>query len=118
MKQDELVNQLVTALDAQLFWLIWQFILIGAIILLLKIVIEALVAHLMFVIDAHVSIGTFIRVYGQEGYIKEVGVFTITIRTDEGFVRIPTKEWRSCKYTLLCKDVNFGRRKTDEEAKG
>ena len=102
-------------MNINLWSLVVQFILVGTILLLLKNVVEALVAHIMFRLDKHISIGTEVRVYGEEGYIRDVSVFTITVETNEGFIRIPTREWKSSRYVVMRTYLNMGRRKSDRK---
>lgn len=113
------IAKAITDIMGDRLWdLLFQFVIIGTILLLLKNVIEALVSHIMFRIDKHISIGTQVEVYGTVGYIKEVGIFTITVATEKGFIRIPTKMWRFSEYSIIrnhCLDLK--RRSTDIKEK-
>ena len=77
------------------------FIIGATIILLLKTIAEAAAGYIQIRMDKHIAIGSVIEVYGKKGRIKELSMFTITIETDCGFIRIPTKSWRTSQYFIL-----------------
>jgi len=115
MNEMELTQSISTLLNGKVWYLMVQFIAIGTIILTLKNTIEALVATIQIRLDKHLSIGDELRVYGKEGYIKGIGLFTLTVATQYGFIRIPTKMWKNTQYELKRTTLGFKRRASDHK---
>lgn len=95
------INKMVDVIHQQFTILVIDMILALIIMLLLKIIAEHVAGHIMFRMDKHTSIGSPVEVYGKRGRIKEVSLFNITIETECGYIRIPTKHWKASKYILL-----------------
>jgi len=108
-------NQIIIALNqvfqTKIFEMMFLFIITVTIMLLLKVVAEALVGYVQFILNQHISIGSPIEIYGKYGRIKELNIFTITVETDCGYIRVPTKLWRSSRFIALKDKVLYDRRK-------
>lgn len=94
--------------------IIVSFLIAAVLLMLLKIVAEAITGYIQLRLDQHVALESAVEVYGKRGILKEVSLFTVTIETECGFVRVPTKSWRSSRFLIL-KDRNelLKRRKED-----
>jgi len=111
------VSEIVEAvIKTKVHILITNLIFAGVILMLLKIVAEAVSGYIMFRSDMHICIGSPVEVYGKKGRIVEAGFFAITIETECGFIRVPTKDWRSSKYLIL-KDSMVLRNRRSEDIK-
>lgn len=110
--------EIITALDqifkTNILSLVGSFIFATTVFMLLKMVAESLTGYIQFRLDKHLAIGSPIEVYGKQGRIDDITIFTITVQTDCGFIRVPTKSWRASKFIVL-KDnlVLRNRRKGD-----
>ena len=94
------------------------FIVAATVMLLLKIIAEAIAGHIQFRLDKHISIGSPVEIYGKKGRVRDVTLFTITVETDCGFIRIPTKSWRASKFLMLKDQIFFyNKRKEDKKNK-
>ena len=110
------IIELMNKLDEQVVFIVMKFLLGVIILMLLKTVAENIVGYLMFRFDGHISIGTPVDIYGKKGRIKEASIFTISIETDCGYIRVPCKYWRTSKAILLKDDLNLrNRRSTDRQ---
>jgi len=114
MNSSEII-ELINKLDEQIVYMIIKF-MIGIIILMLfKIIAENIVGYIMFRIDEHINIGAPVEVYGKKGRIKETSLFVITIETDCGYIRIPTKDWRTCKAIILKDQLMLHNRRLNDD---
>ena len=84
----EALNQVI---QTQIFEMIVMFIVVATIMMLLKVVAEGLTGYIQFRLDKHIAIGSPIEIFGKKGIIKEISVFTITVETECGYIRVPTK---------------------------
>lgn len=111
-------QEIVTALDqiwkTNITELVITFILTATVLLLLKIVAEALAGYIQFRLDKHIAIGSAVEIYGKVGRIKEISIFTITVETECGFIRTPTKTWRTSRFIAFKNKVKWDRRKGDK----
>ena len=98
-------KEIVDALDqiqkTNIDSLIISFLMAVVVLMLLKIVAEAITGYIQFRLDQHIAIGSPVEIYGKKGRIREVTIFTITIETSCGFIRVPTKAWRVSKFISL-----------------
>lgn len=113
---EELMLVLKQILQINLFDVIFLFIITATVFMLLKIVAESLAGYIQFRLDKFISIGSPVEIYDKKGRIKGVTIFTVTVETDCGFIRIPTKTWRNSKFlTLKDQMILHTRRKDDKE---
>jgi len=90
-------------------------VLISAVaLMLLKIVAEAVAGWVQLRLDQHIAIGSSVEIYGKQGRIKEVSIFTVTVETECGFIRVPTKLWKASKFITLKNKVPHNRRLEDK----
>ncbi len=94
--------------------LVISFLIVVVVLMLLKVVAEGIVGYIQIRLDRHIALGSPVEVYSKRGKIKEITLFTITIETDCGFVRIPTKLWRGSRFLSLKNKVPHDRRKDDK----
>jgi len=111
-------KEIVEALDqiqkTNIDSLIISFLVTVVVLMLLKVVAEAITGYIQFRLDQHIAIGSPVEIYGKKGRIREVTVFTITIETECGFIRVPTKSWRVSKFISLKNIVPHNRRLEDK----
>lgn len=93
--------------------IVFTFVLSAVVLLLLRTVAEAAAGFIQLRLDQHLAIGSLVEVYGRQGFIKQVSLFTITIETDSEFIRIPTKQWRFIEMFILKNPPIRDRRKDD-----
>ncbi len=98
---NEIIIAIQQIIKTNIVGLVITFVLIATFFLLLKVIAEALAGYIQFRLDQYISIGSPIEIYGKKGRIKEVSIFTITIETRCGFVRVPTKLWRASRFLIL-----------------
>jgi len=112
-------QEVLTALDqiqkTNIDSIIISFLIAAVALMLLKIVAEAISGYIQFRLDQHIAIGSPVEIYGKKGRIREVTVFTITIETECGFIRVPTKSWRVSKFISLKNIVPHNRRLEDKK---
>lgn len=113
-KPDDIINALDQILKTNITSLVVTFILAATVLLLLKIVAEALAGYIQFRLDRHIAIGSAVEIFGKVGRIKEISIFTITVETECGFIRTPTKTWRASRFLALKNVVSWDRRKEDK----
>jgi hypothetical protein len=112
-------QEVITALEqiqkTNIDSIIVSFLIAAVALMLLKIVAEAITGWVQLRLDQHIAIGTTVEVYGKKGRIKEISVFTITIESQCGYIRVPTKAWRASRFLIL-KDTQklHNRRKEDK----
>jgi len=94
--------------------IIISFLIAAVTLMLLKIIAEAIAGYIQFRLDKHIAIGSDVEIFGKAGRIKEITIFTITVETDCGFIRVPTKSWRSSRFIALKNRVLWDRRKDDK----
>ena len=98
-------QEIVKALDQILMSNIWSLMLsfiAGATLLMtLKVVSEAITGHIQFILDKYIAVGSLIEIFGKQGRIKTASIFTVTVETECGYIRIPFKDFRSSRYVLL-----------------
>lgn len=110
----EVINALDQIQTSNIHSIIISFLIAAVVLMLLKIVAEAIAGFIQLRLDQHVALGSAIEIYGKRGRIKEVSLFTVTIETDCGFVRVPTKSWRSSRFLILKDRAQLrNRRSTD-----
>lgn len=97
----ELVKQTLDVFHSKFYVVIFDFIVVAVVILTLKNVAEHIAGFIMIRLDKYISIGSKVKVYDVVGEITCVGLFNVTVETEEGFIRVPTKSWRTSKYMLL-----------------
>ncbi len=91
-----------------------SFLIAAVALMLLKLIAEAITGYIQLRLDQHIAIGSPVEVYGKKGRIKDVNIFTVTIETQCGFIRIPTKSWRTSKFINLKDELVLqNRRKSD-----
>jgi len=98
--------------------IIISFLIAAVALMLLKIVAEAVAGWVQLRLDQHIAIGSSVEIYGKKGRIKEVTIFTVTVETECGFIRVPTKSWRASKFITLKNKVPHNRRVEDKLIKG
>jgi len=88
----------------------------AVIVLLLKDMIQGTVSYILFRLDPYVGLGTPVELYGDTvGRICDASMFTIVVETENGFIRLPTRRWRSIKCMVLKDRFLRDRRKKDIE---
>jgi hypothetical protein len=93
-----------------------SFLIAAVALMLLKIIAEAITGYIQVRLDQHIAIGSPVEIYGKKGRISAFTIFTITVETQCGFIRVPTKSWRTSKFiTLKDKLVLHNRRKDDDK---
>lgn len=97
------IQDMFAVILSNYIYFILLFVLTGAFIVLLKHCSESLAGYISIVSDKYISVGTPIKINGYEGIIKHIGVFTIVIETINGYVRMPTKNWRKTHIMVLKK---------------
>lgn len=112
MDAADILNAINQLAQTKIHYLMMSFLFTTTIFMLLKTVAEAISGFIQFRLDKHLSIGSPVEVYGHRGRIKEISVFTITIKIANGYIRIPTKSWRTSKYIVIrepdLEDINEG----------
>ena len=98
---DKLIIDLITKIEPQLFYLLIKLMLAGLAILLLKGVLENLVAWIQFSLNKRLGIGVRVMVRGKVGKISWYSSKWIFVETDEGEIIIPTKNWSREQWTVL-----------------
>jgi len=98
--------------QTQLLSIILHLLVLAVALAIIKSAAESILGYLQFLFDKHISINSPVIVYGKKGRIKFVSLFNVTVKTDCGWVRIPTKSWKSSKYILL-KDGLYLENKVD-----
>jgi len=98
---EKLVIDLITKIEPQLFYLLIKLMLAGLAILLLKGVLENLVAWIQFSLNKRLGIGVRVMVRGKIGKISWFNSKWIFVETDDGEIIIPTKRWMLEKWTVL-----------------
>jgi len=106
MDVDAVVLKMVEQFDTQLLTLLFKLAVVAILVLLFKGLIQDIVSYIVFRTNRYVGIGTPVEVYGKIGRIRSVSLSFIVIETEKGFIPIPTRGWRSCKYHIL-KDSLF-----------
>lgn len=94
--------------------IIISFLIAAVALMLLKIVAEAITGWVQLRLDQHIAIGSDVEVYGKKGKILEVSIFTVTVETECGYIRIPTKSWRGSRFITLKSSAKHNRRKDDK----
>lgn len=118
MNTNELTVELIKIFNENLINILIQFIFIGVVLMLIKTIVEAIVGYILFRIDNFISIGSPVEIYNKKGRIQDVNIFTITVETECGFLRIPTKGWRTSKIiNLKNHDLLRNRRASDKKEK-
>jgi small-conductance mechanosensitive channel len=92
-----------------------SFLVAAVALMLLKIIAEAITGFIQLRLDQHIAIGTTVEVYGKKGRVKEVTLFTVTIETECGYVRVPTKSWRASKFLILKDSQPLHNRRKDDK---
>ena len=78
--------------------------------------IQGTVSYILFRLDPYVGLGTPVELYGDTvGRICDASMFTIVVETENGFIRLPTRRWRSIKCMVLKDRFLRDRRKKDIE---
>lgn len=95
--------------------IIISFIVAAVALMLLKIVSEAIAGYIQVRLDEHIAIGSDVEIFGHIGKIKDVSIFTVTVETDRGYIRTPTKLWRASKFLVLKNKIQLNRRKEDKQ---
>ncbi len=85
--------------------IIISFLVAAVVLSLLKIIADAISGYIQFRLDQHIALNSQVEIYGKRGRIKEISIFTITIETECGYIRVPTKLWRASRFIVL-KDIN------------
>jgi len=98
---DKLIIDLITKIEPQLFYLLIKLMLAGLAILLLKGVLENLVAWIQFSLNKRLGIGVRVMVRGKVGKISWFNAKWIFVTTDDGEIIIPTKRWMMEQWTVL-----------------
>ena len=98
--------------------IILSFLISAVVLMLLKIIAEAIAGFIQLRLDQHVAIGTTVEIYGKRGRLKDVSLFTVTIETQCGYVRIPTKDWRASKFLILKDDQPLHNRRKEDKIHG
>jgi len=113
----EIVDALDQIQQTNIDSLIISFLLAVVVLMLLKIVAEAITGYIQFRLDKHIAIGSPVEIYGKKGRIRDATIFTINVETECGFIRVPTKSWRASKFISL-KDTVPHNRRADDKLKG
>ncbi len=108
------VLEVLNRIDEQMVLVIIKFIIGIVVIMILKVVAENIVGYIMFRVDSHVGIGTPVEIYGKRGIIESASIFEIVVETDCGFVRVPSKVWRSSKYIVLKDHLTMRNRRSSD----
>jgi len=114
-KPDDIINALDQILKTNITELVITFIVGATVLLLLKIVAEALAGYIQFRLDKHLAIGSPVEIYGKKGRIETMSIFTITVETDCGHIRVPTKSWRSSRVINLKDKLLLHNRRKDDK---
>ena len=107
----ELIDALSQVFATKIFEIVFMFIIVATVLLLLKIVAEAIAGYIQFRLDKHIAIGSSVEIYGKLGKVKEITVFTITIETECGYIRVPTKSWRASRFITMKNKVTWDKLK-------
>ncbi len=95
MGMETAVQDIVTAVKPELWWMLLQACAILLIVLILKKVFENYSAYIMFKLNKNLGVGTRIIINGMDGVIENYDRSSIYIRVDEGNVlMIPIARWR------------------------
>lgn len=112
--QKETIEALTELVSSQLPILLLKFIALVVAIYLLKNIAEGIASYILFRVDEHVSIGTPVKVYGEDGRIKSANIFTVVVELSIGYIRIPMKNWRNSKYIVLKDSILVKNRRTND----
>jgi hypothetical protein len=91
-----------------------SFLIAAVALMLLKIVAEAIAGYIQLRLDQNIAIGSPVEVYGKKGRINHISIFTVTVETDCGFIRIPTKSWRVSRFIALKDRLELRNRRKDD----
>lgn len=111
----DIAQVVVDTFTAEFVWLVIQVVIIGVLVLLAKALIEAIVEYSLFRFDSHVCTGTSVEVYGEKGQICRANLFFIVIEVDDGWIRVPTRDWRRCKYRVLRQESSLLKRRSEDQ---
>ena len=103
------VDQVATEVVNKIFSFNWQIIfkviMIIIVVQILLYVGDSIFSYLKFRMNQHIQKGSRVIYNGETGIIKKVGVFTIVIETDHGWLPISTKDWGK-QFLIKLKDCN------------
>ena len=101
MEANDIIAIIDHVVQSRIHTVVVSFVLGTTALLLLKTIAEAITGYIQFRLDQHVAIGSPVELYGFKGRIREASIFTITVETLNGYIRVPTKEWRGSRYIVL-----------------
>jgi len=101
----DVLNALNQIVQTDITKIVCTFVLAAVVLLLLRAIAEAAAGFIQLRLGQHLAIGSRVEIYGKQGHIKKVSLFTITIETEYEFIRVPTKQWRFSKILIL-KDID------------
>ena len=107
---------MAAVIQTKVYLLIAHFIIAGVILLLLKSISEAICGYILFRSDKHICIGSPVEINGKQGRLVSASLFTITIETECGFIRVPTKDWRSSGYIILKDSMVLRKRRVSDKS--
>jgi hypothetical protein len=101
----ELTTMLTEFINANLFVVLMQILILGTFLVLAKVFIENFASWVLLRFDPHIKVGTLILLENDtEARVKEIRIFSITVESKVGYLSIPTRRWRDQSWTVL-KDI-------------
>ena len=95
------INQIISFINEKWLILIFRILCAGIAILLLKTVMENITAYIMLRLDPYLKQGTLIEIDGRNARIKAIHIFRIEIELKEGYMTVPTRNWRNLNWIVL-----------------
>ena len=100
--------------DQRIIFISLKILLAIVVAMMFKTVAENIVGYLILRLDQYVGIGTCVETFGKRGKIREISFFTVTIETECGYIRIPTRNWRTSKFIILRDRIELRQRRSTD----
>lgn len=98
---EKLIIDLINEIEPQLFYLLIKLMLAGLALLLVKGILENIVAWIQFSLNKRLGIGVRVMVRGKVGKISWFNSRWIFIDVDDGEIAIPMKRWMFEQWQVL-----------------
>jgi len=98
---DKLIIDLISKLELPIFYLLLKIMLAGVALLLVKGILENIVAWIQFSLNKRLGIGVRVMVRGKVGKISWFNSKWIFVKTDDGEIIIPTRRWTLEQWMVL-----------------
>ena len=96
----EILN-IINHVESEAFWLLLKLILAGIILLVIKALVEKIVAYLLFRWNKNLGKGVRVFIQGQQGEIKDYNLSCIFIHTQDRIIIVNMRRWVFEKIALV-----------------